>query len=308
MKTVSVLLAFACLTLLLSCTDSPQLPESTKPRQVSGELLTIAILPERNVFEQKRKYRPLADYLSKALGVNVKIKLLDSYGAIYDEIENGTIDGAFFGSYNYILARARTNIEPVARPVDADGKSNYHGIIFTRRDSGLTKHAATWKGKRIALVHEVTTAGYIFPKWYLRQQGIRYFERHFSKVIFAGSHDAAILSVLKGQADIGTAKDTIYRSVLADNPAMQQEMLVLAESMEVPANTLSLRSSLSPETKSALKKELLGMHLTPDGLRVLSGLGATAFKETRDSEYDELREMTKALSVDLSRRSLKEAR
>lgn len=294
------LLVLACLAILLSCTDSTQMPELVKPGPVSGESLTIAILPERNVFEQKKKYRPLADYLSKTLGINVKIKLLDSYGAIYDEIEHGTIEGAFFGSYNYVLAKARADIEPIARPVDAEGKSNYRGIIFTRADSGLTRKAATWKGKRIALVHEVTTAGYIFPKWYLSQQGIGDFKRHFSRIIFAGSHDAAILAVMKGQADLGTAKDTIYTSLLAENPAVQQEMVVLAESIEVPANTLCLRSGLSPALKGGLKRELLGMHMNPDGQRVLAGLGAAAFRETHDSEYDALREMTKALAIDLA--------
>lgn len=169
MKFMKLLAGF--FLLLFSCTGTTTETDTVKPQKIRENTFTIAILPEQNVFEQKKRYKPLAEYLSDKLGINVKIKLLDSYGSIYDEIKNKTIDGAFFGSFNYVLTQARTDIEPMARPVETGENSSYRGIIFTRKDSGLTVNVKTWKGKKIALVHEVTTAGYIFPRWNLRKHG-----------------------------------------------------------------------------------------------------------------------------------------
>lgn len=285
--------------MLFSCTGTVPETDTVRPQKIREKTITIAILPEQNVFEQKKRYKPIAEYLSNALDVNVKIKLLDSYGSIYDEIKNKTIDGAFLGSFNYVLIQARTDIEPVARPVETGENSSYRGIIFTRKDSGLTGDVRTWKGKKIALVHEVTTAGYIFPMWYLRKHGINSFEQYFGRIIFTGSHDAAILAVLKGQADIGAAKDLIFDKLLSENPAIKDEMLILAKSIAVPSNSLCVRSNLDSNIKESLKKTLLSMHNTPKGENALKAMDALRFKETTDSEFDALKKMARDIDIDI---------
>lgn len=297
MKFMKLLAGF--FLLLFSCTGTTTETDTVKPQKIRENTFTIAILPEQNVFEQKKRYKPLAEYLSDKLGINVKIKLLDSYGSIYDDIKNKTIDGAFFGSFNYVLTQARTDIEPMARPVETGENSSYRGIIFTRKDSGLTVNVKTWKGKKIALVHEVTTAGYIFPRWNLRKHGIKNFEQYFGRIIFTGSHDAAILSVFKGQADIGAAKDLIFEKLLSENPAIKDEMVILARSIAVPSNSLCVRGDLDSSIKDSLKRVLLSMHNTHAGKNALKAMNALRFKETTDSEFDALKEMAKDLDIDI---------
>ncbi|RJQ52041.1 MAG: phosphate/phosphite/phosphonate ABC transporter substrate-binding protein [Nitrospiraceae bacterium] len=292
-------LAILLLLISFSCSNNPSDIDSVEPKKIRERALTIAILPEQNVFEQRKKYSPLAEYLSNALDMNVKIKLLDSYGSIYDEIKNKTIDGAFFGSFNYVLTKARADIEPIARAVGTDGKSTYRGLMFTRKDTGLTGDVRALKGKSIALVHEVTTAGYIYPVWYLKKHGVNNFEQYFSKITFTGSHDAAILAVFKGQADIGAAKNLIYEKLLSEHPDIKDKLTVIASSIEVPSNTLCVRGDLDPGIKISLKEVLLSMHTSPDGKDTLGALNASGFEETADSEFDELRTMAKELDIDI---------
>lgn len=285
------------LMLLISCSPKPEDIAKVEPKNVRESAFTIAILPEQNVFEQKKKYKPLSEYLSNALNMNVKIKLLDSYGSIHDEIRNKTIDAAFFGSFNYIMTKARGGIEPVARPVEPGGNSDYRGIIIARKDKKLTGDVRKWKGKSIAFVHEVTTAGYIFPLWYLKKNGVNDFKEHFGRIVFTGSHDAAILAVLKGQADIGAAKDLIFEKLLSENPLVKNEIVIIASSISVPSNSFCVRSNLSSETKNSIRKILLAMHATPDGKEALKALGAIKFKETEDSEFNSLRKMAADLGI-----------
>lgn len=294
-----------CLLLLLlllafSCSRTSVDPEQARavPKKLREGNFIIAVLPEQNVFEQKKRYKPLAEFLSNALNTNVKIKLLDSYGAINDEIKSGNIDGAFFGSFNYVVAKARMNIEPIARPVEMDGSSSYRSVIFARKDAMLTPNVSTWRGKRIALVHEVTTAGHIFPRWYLRKHGIINFETYFGRIIFTGSHDAAVIAVYKGHADLGTAKDDVYKKILAENPAISGEISIIANSIEVPSNSLCVRGDLDPSFVGALKKVLLSMHATPAAAGALKQLEAKSFTETTDAEFDALRKMAQEVGID----------
>jgi len=289
-----ILIAF----LLISCSDNTIGINEAKPVAIRGKTITIAILPEQNVFEQKKRYKPLAAYLSDALNANVKIKLLDGYGSIYDEIKNRTIDGAFFASFNYVLTKARAEIEPIARPVGMDGDASYKVVIFTRRDTGLTEDVRTWKGRKAAFVHEATMAGYVFPSWHLKKHGIGSLERHFKKIIYIGSHDAVILSVFKGEAEIGAAKDLILKRLLSENPAIKEEIVILASSPSVPSSTFCVRGDLAGGTKERLKKALLSMHGDDSGKAALQILKASKFIVTSDSEFDMLRQMVKDAGVD----------
>jgi hypothetical protein len=46
--------------------------------------LTIGLIPERNVFEQVKRYKPIGDYIEKKTGLRVHFTLLRRYGNIID--------------------------------------------------------------------------------------------------------------------------------------------------------------------------------------------------------------------------------
>jgi phosphonate transport system substrate-binding protein len=283
---------------LLACSEKKDNGKSAgRQIEISTENFVIALLPAQNVFKQKQRYKPLADYLSRSLNMNVKTKLLDSYGAIYNELLNDEVDAAFFGSLGYIVVNSRIDIEPLARPMMIDGTSTYRGLIFAASSKGTTDDFRTWRKKRIALVHKSTTAGYIFPRYFLHKKGIEDFEDYFSRVIYTGSHDASILSVLTGDADIGCASDLIFNRLAAENPLIAEKLLVLARSAEVPANTFGVKKSADPELKQRLKKILIEMGNTPEGKKVLSTLGSDRFIETNESEFEPIFDMLGTLGI-----------
>jgi phosphonate transport system substrate-binding protein len=268
-----------------------------KETTVSTESFVIGLVPQQNVFEQKKKYGPLAAFLSRSLGMNVKTKLLDSYDAIYTEMLEEKVDAAFFGSLSYVAANSKIGIDPVARKLKESGVSTYKGLVFARKGKGITENMDTWKGRRIALVHTSTTAGYIFPKFYLHQKGVTDFKSYFGKVIFTGSHDASVLSVFKGDADIGCASDQIFNQLTRENPLMREELVILAESRPVPLNVLGVRKGIKADLRARLKKTLLEMDRTSEGRDVLSSLGAVRFIETSESEFEPVLDMLNALGM-----------
>src|SRR5512139_292077 len=169
---------------LLLCIGLP----AAAPAPAAGQQkLLIGLIPEMNIFEQKARFKLLGEYLSKQTGVTVRFTLLSRYGNILDSFVTEKMDGAFFGSFTGALAIQKLGVVPLARPVNLDGTSTYQGYLFVRKDSGI-KNARDMKGKRMAFVEKATTAGYIFPRAYLRENGITDIDHYFGDVFFAGSH------------------------------------------------------------------------------------------------------------------------
>ncbi len=303
------LLGTAALGLLVAC---GQAPSADKARPApgpapAGSSITIALLPERNVFEQKKRYQPVQEYLSAAIGRPVAFKLLDNYQVIFSEILERRVEGAFFGSMNGAIAQIQGGVEFLARPVDLSGVSTYSGVIFAKHDSGIGKDPKTWKGKRIALVNKVTTAGYLYPLSLLRASGYRGDPAaYFKQVTFTGSHDAAILAVFNGESDFGACKNTVYEEYTRLHPEIQRNLTVLANSAQVPSNGLGVRPDLDAELKRQLREALVTMNTRPDGQRALRQFQAQRFVETGATDYQPVLAMAREAGIDLAAWPLRE--
>ncbi len=261
--------------------------------------LRIGLIPEQDIRKMAARYEPLANYLSEKLNLKVTLVYLDNYAEVCDKFIYKQLDAAFFGSFSYVLTKARAQIEPIARP-DYQGTSTYRGLIVVRRDSKIS-NVAQMKGKRLALVHQATFAGYLFPLLYFQEQGIKYLEGYFSQVKFYGGHDSAIFALLKGQADIATPKDLVYQRLIKENPDLEKKLEVLAVSEPVPSNALCVSKDLDSNLKRKLKDILINLHKDPNSLPILESLGGvTQFIETKDEDYRHLYETIRVLGIDLN--------
>jgi phosphonate transport system substrate-binding protein len=295
MKKSSLAFIF-CALLAIGCVK----PETSAPRQPTPEkTLLIGLTPEHNIFKQLRRYEPLADYLSKKTGVRVTLKILTYSGNVIDNFQFLKLDGAFFGSFSYTLARAKLGVVALARPEYPDGISSYHGVIFVRKDSGI-RTARQMKGKRFALVARATTAGYLFPSIYLKRAGVRNPETFLKEIYYAGTHEGTIDDVLDRKADVGVSKNTVYNRFAAENPRIDRELVILGKSDEVPENALALRRGVEDPVKRKLVDALIAMHADPEGAKVLKAFGARRFIGTTDADYMPVMSYTRELGIDLA--------
>ncbi len=262
------------------------------------EKLTIGLLPEMNVFSQMQRYRPLAEYLGRKLDIDVQLTMLSRYGNIIERLRENKIDAAFLGSFTGTLAISQLNVEPLARPINLDGTSTYHGLLFVRKDSGI-KNVQDMRNTTMAFVERATTAGYIFPLAYFKKNGIAEYETFFKESFFAGSHDATIDAVYRKQADIGAAKNTIFEYYMAKNPQVAEQIEVLARSTSVPSNGLCVLPSVSRELRTRLRKTLLALDGSEEGREVLKKLRAVKFVKTDRQDYGPVMDMAMDAGIDL---------
>lgn len=261
--------------------------------------IKIGLVPEQDIRKMAARYEPLAEYLSKKINVKVVLVYLDNYGEVCDKFIYKQLDAAFFGSFSYALTHVKAGVLPIARP-DYQGSSTYRGLIIARQDSGI-KNAADMKSRKLALVHQATYAGYLYPLSYFKEHGVNDLEAYFSNVIFKGSHDEAIFAVLRGEADIAAAKDLVYQRIIKENPDLEKRLAVLAASEPVPSNALCVSKELDPVLINKLRDILLNLNNDPEAAPALGSLGgATRFVETGDGDYRHLYDIINALDIDLN--------
>ncbi len=122
-----ILLVFTVLTLPIWVFAQESLQED----------ILIGFTPEINVFDQSKRYNHLFKYLERKTGNKLGRRILTQYGDVIENFTSLNLDGAFLGSFTAVLALNKLNLEPIARPVNLDGSSTYHGLIIVRKDSGI---------------------------------------------------------------------------------------------------------------------------------------------------------------------------
>jgi len=296
------LLTLLILVIFLQVQGNYNLAEAKQPED--EKTLRLVLVPEKNVFEQRRRYKYITDYLSKRMDMNFTVEIMTNYGNISEAFIEGQADAGFLGSFSYVLTHAKAGIEPIARPIWPDKNSTYRGYIFVRKDSNI-QTVKDMRNKSLVLVDKATTAGYIYPLFYFKYYGIKNIKDYFSQISFANSHDAAAWAVYTGEADIGGAKNHIFNNLIAEYPDFKEQMIVIAESSQVPSNGLAVRKDLNSAIKLRIKTLLLSLHETPEGKEILKKFGALKFIKTSNDDYNVLYYMVNQLGIDLQEYSYK---
>jgi len=293
---IIIFLGVFCL-LLNGCRDSrqkePEVADSTARKE-----LYIGLVPELNIFEQRKRYEPLAEYLTFKTGIKIMLRTLVTYENIIENLQSQNLDAVFLGSFAGALALKKIGVRPIARPEYPNGTSTYNGLIFTRKDSGIAS-AQDMKGKTFAFADKGTTAGWLLPLHYFQENNITDPASWFGKLYFSGTHEDAILDVLNGKADIGAAKNTVYKSMAQTDQRLDRELEILVTSPPVPENALLVFPDVEESLQEKLRVILLGMHLDDEGKKALQALGAAKFIETSPQDYQPVFEYAEHIGLDL---------
>jgi phosphonate transport system substrate-binding protein len=276
---VSWLLSFVIMFGCQKQSDPPAEPELS-----DAQPLRIGLIPEYDIFSQKKRYEPLINYLAEKAGIRIELKIITRYGNIIDNFKAERLEGAFLGSFTGALAIRKLEVEPLARPELADGTSTYYGMVFVRKDSGINT-AADMKGKRFAFVDKATTAGWLLPLYFFHESGIKNYCAWFREWYFTGTHEGAIYDVLDRRADVGAAKNTVFDRLAEGDERIKSELQILTTSPRVSENAFVVRRGMEENLRMALKNALLQMSQDPKGRQVLQEFGAVRFIETTIDDY-----------------------
>ncbi len=274
MKTTKLIgLLFIAITLAFTTTNSVAKEKS--------ELLFGSVAMDIPAVMHKR-LKPLTQYLSKALGRPVSLKLSPNMGAAIKEVADKNVTLAYLTPVAYLKAHKKGNAKIVVKTV-TKGKASFQLMIVVKKDSPI-KTVADLKGKTFAfgdkraLLQRATVVG----------AGIKM--EDFSEYKFIGHYDNIARAVNNGDFDAGILKDT--KAFKWEEKGLR----ILAASPDLPPYNITANGDVSDELLAQLKKAFLALDpKNPEHLKVIKAVAKkyTGFAATNDAEYDVVRELIK---------------
>ncbi|WP_441228693.1 phosphonate ABC transporter substrate-binding protein [Tardiphaga sp. 20_F10_N6_6] len=229
--------------------------------------LTFAIIPAENASGVTERWAPFVAYLSKELGVKVNLRIANDYAAVIEGQRSGNIHIASYGSASFARARLTgVKTDAFANDINIDGSTGYYSVFFVKANSAY-KTIDNLKGKNLGLVDPNSTSGNNVPRFELDKMGISDADTYFSKVVFTGSHENALLALSQGTVDVAanqwtndndsTLQQMLTKGMLknADGSAMKKEdFRIIHKSAPIINGPYAYSSNLPEELKVAIAK------------------------------------------------------
>ncbi len=228
--------------------------------------LTFAVVPAENASGVIDRWSPFTDYLSKQLGVKVNLRVANDYAAVIEGQRAGNIQIASYGPASFARARLTgVKTDAFAIRVNSDGSKGYYSVFYVLARSAYQK-LEDLKGKNLGLVDPNSTSGNNMPRFKLNQLGVDP-EAFFSKVVFTGSHENAVLALAQGTVDVAAnwwnADDDsnlvrmLSKGMLKANdgtPMKREDFRIIAKSDLIINSPIAYLSDLPDDLKAAIRR------------------------------------------------------
>jgi phosphonate transport system substrate-binding protein len=291
---------------------SPGAPEAGTPEKgITLVWGTIADNPQEEQ-DKDQEHGAFLAYMTKHLrkyGVtDVKLVYCHNPKEMGEWIRDGKVDifdESPFGAY--LVHHFGQADEPVMNRWK-NGNEKFGSVIFSKKD-GPIKTLDDLKGKMIVFRGDTSTANYFRPKVFLIQKGYKLVEKknphepvapdeigyYFSWT----SRDSEVEAVMDGTAAAGGVSDEFVDQLLGKDvgPAgsarhprdgapqtKKEDLRILARVPPVLRRVVTLRKSLDPTVKAAIKDLFLEMHKTPEGAAVLATFGPSTRFSIADTD------------------------
>ncbi len=301
-------------------------PAETEAAEVPDELV-IGFVPSSEAAQLVEDIQPLADYLTEALGIPVEGYVTNDYTGLVTAMQSGQAQIGALPPYGLIQAIDQAGAKVILQS-ERFGSGTYHTQFFTNNPDkyctvsepeentrvvdgedvtylncngtaraneespegpiGLEALENLEPGTTVSFVEQSSASGYIFPATVLVGEGIN--PETDIEPLFAGSHDASVIAVCEGQAEIGVSFDAARTAAVTDCD-VANEVVVFAYGGEIPNDGIAVSGDLPEELQQKIADALMAYAETEEGAEVLDSIyEITAFTEPNPDALELVRQ------------------
>ncbi len=275
------------------------------------EKLVLAAVPAEQDAQLQESYEVTVQILSDELGVDIDFFQAADYAGVIEALIAGRVDLAQFGPFSYVIATANgAKARPVGVMVkDPTEEPGYKSYLVARSDNASINSLNDILGKRVCFVDPGSTSGYLLPLAGLLEEGID--PETDTNPIFAGGHDASVLSVVSGDCDAGFAFDSMVTDLLIDRGEIEEgDVKIVWESPIIAGSPMSMSTTLPQSLQDAIEEIFLtkinvdwaaanGYCATPDPLVCsFSDEAIWGYVARGDDFYNGIRTLCRELGAD----------
>jgi len=220
--------------------------------------LVFASIPDENAAAVTERYSDFVAYLSREIGVPVKLRIAGDYAAVIEGQRAEQIHIAYYGPASYARARMiGVKTTPFAIEVGKGGVKGYYSVLFVKANSPYQK-IEDLKGKNLALVDPNSTSGNNVPRYAMDKMGIKP-EEFFGKVVYSGSHTNALMALNQGTVDVAA---NLYNNEndselvrMADKGMLKREdFRIIFKSDQIVNSPIAYLDSLPADLKKKIEQ------------------------------------------------------
>jgi len=254
--------------------------------------VTFAILSTESAPEITRRWVPVLAQLEKDLGVKVKYTTATDYRGTIEALKFGKAQLGHLGPKSYVEASANNyaNVEPIAQLQLANGSLGYRSCLIVHADSDIFS-PEDMAGKTFAFNDPNSTSGYLVPSaFFMMEMGIDP-QKHFSKVIFSGSHEASILAVANKKVEVASTNLPDLQQLTRENKVSRGGLRVIWVSRLIPNDPIVIRKDMPASLRSAIAESLTTMRArNPEAFKEI-GAWLGGFVPADDAKYQVIRDL-----------------
>ncbi|GGU46349.1 phosphate/phosphite/phosphonate ABC transporter substrate-binding protein [Lentzea flava] len=248
MKTVRAVLA-ATLVLTTACGTTTSTSSGGCPN--NGHV-RFGVEPYEDPARLKPAYEVLAKALTRKLGCEVELQIVDDYAAEVLAMRNGKLELAEFGPLGYVFASQKAKAEPLVSFADGTGKlTSYTAGIWVAKDSPVQK-IEDLRGKSLALSSVGSASGDALPRYGLKKHGVA-----DVKLDYAGGHPEAMLALINGKVDAAEINSQQLATAKSAGTFDEAKFRQIWKSEPIPNDPITVRGDLDASFKDRVRKALL---------------------------------------------------
>ena len=225
--------------------------------------LVFAVISAENASGVLNRYGPFVAYMTRVLGTKVTLRVASDYAAVIEGQRAGNIHIASYGPSSFARAlMTGAPIEAFAIEVNQDGTKGYYSVFYVRRASPF-RTIEDLKGKNLGLVDPNSTSGNNVPRFALNRMGLVP-EQFFGKVVYAGSHENAVIALQQGTVDVAANwwNDEQESNLLRmDRKGMAKaaDFRIIFKSEQIVNSPFAYLTTLPAELRAAIRSAVLEM-------------------------------------------------
>lgn len=245
-------------------------------------------------------YRRVVACVGEAAGLATEM-VADTSPGLDAMFAQGMIDGAFGCGLPYVWKAAEPTpsvrllaapVLPAARYAD---RPIYFADVIVRRDSRFHS-LQDLRGVAFAYNQSASFSGYVLPCYHWLTQG-EILHQFFGKMVETGSHANSMDWVEGGRADCAAIDSVVLEMEMLQRPARADIFRVVTTAGPASMPPVIASARLDPETHARLREALTQMHTTERGQAVLTQGGVSRFAVVKDTDYDDIRRIYRAVEV-----------
>lgn len=257
--------------------------------QAADRTLVLGVFPRFSATETTKRYTPLADYLAARLNAEITLSTARDFQSFMRTLSEQRYDIVQYNQYHYI--RSSRNYQVIAHNKEF-GKSTIAGVLYVRKDSGITDLKQLKGGTVLFGGGEDAMIGYIAPMYMLLQAGLT---KHDFNAQFAVTPMNSVIGVYHRQADAAGSGDGVTDQPAIKNSIDPQELVALAVSEQLLHLPWAVRRTMPARLKDAVQSALVELENTESGREVLNAALLSGIGKATDRDYDPARKMVKAV-------------